>query len=170
MTGTAIQIVNFLMEQDKKALWDIKPHKDGRSNKANAYFHRLVGLLAKGEQAKFYTKKNELILQYGVQEFERDKNGDLIIAYLPDDYNYKSHEINHYYPTPYGGEIKGVKVRAFLLLIGTHQYKSDEMAHLIDCTRNECLGCGIPMEEVETFEEKRLMEELRKQAKNEKHN
>ncbi len=169
MTGTALQIVNFLMEQDKKLLWDIKPHKDGRSLKANAYFHRLVGLLAQGEKAKFHAKKNELILQYGVQEFERDKNGDLIIAYLPDDETYKAHEVNHYYPTPYGGEIQGVKVRAFLLLIGTHKYKSDEMARLIDCTRNECLGCGIPMEEVETFEEKRLMEELRKKANHEKH-
>lgn len=170
MIGTARDIIDWLFEQDKKAMFEIKPFKEKRSLKANAYFHRLVGLLASGENAKFFAKKNELILQYGVQEFERERNGDLKIHYLPDNNDYKNHEIYHYFPTPYGGEIKGVKVRAFLLLIGTHKYKSDQMAHLIECTRNECLGCGIPMEEVETWEEKQIMDELRKQADGKKHN
>jgi hypothetical protein len=32
---------------------------------------------------------------------------------------------------------------------------------------NECLGADIPIEEVETLEEKRLMQELRKRAEKE---
>lgn len=165
-TGNALDIITFLMGDniDKQQLFDILPHKEQkkRTLSANNYFHRLVGLLARGENTSFYRKKNELILHYGVQQFERTKNGELVIEYLPDNDDYKNHEIKHYYPTQYGGEIRGVTVRAFLLLIGTHKYSSAEMAHLIECTRNECLGCGISREEVETFEEQRLMEQLKR--------
>lgn len=171
-TGKPIDIIAFLMGDniDKQQLFDLSPHKEAnkRSLLANNYFHRLVGLLARGEDGSFFEKKNELILHYGVQEFERTKDGELIIEYLPDDDKYKKHEVKHYYPTQYGGEIRGVTVRAFLLLIGTHKYTSGQMAHLIECTRNECLGCGIPMEEVETFEEKRLMEQLLKSDEKQK--
>ena len=170
-TGKALDIISFLMGDniDKQQLFDISPHVETkkRSLLANNYFHRLVGLLARGEDGSFFRKKNELILHYGVQEFERTKDGELVIEYLPDNDNYKNHETKHYYPTQYGGEIRGVTVRAFLLLIGTHKYLSADMAHLIECTRNECLGCGIPIEEVETFEEKQLMEQLTKRAKEE---
>lgn len=170
-TGKPLDIISFLMGDniDKQQLFDISPHVETkkRSLLANNYFHRLVGLLARGEDGSFFRKKNELILHYGVQEFERTKDGELVIEYLPDNDNYKNHELKHYYPTQYGGEIRGVTVRAFLLLIGTHKYSSADMAHLIECTRNECLGCGIPIEEVETFEEKQLMEQLAKRAKEE---
>lgn len=164
MIGTADDLVLYLMHADKSVKWELKEYKEKRSLPQNAYFHRLVGLLAKGEQAKFFVKKNELILQYGVHEFERDKAGNLIIEYLPETYDYKAHETKHYFPTEYGGEVKGVILRAFLLLIGTHKYKAAEMVHLIECTRNECLGADIPISEVETFEEKQLMEELRRRA------
>ena len=164
ITGKANDLVLFLMGADRDTLYDLTEHKEKRSLSQNAYFHRLVGLLARGEQSQFFVKKNELILQYGVHEFERDKDGKLIIEYLPDNDDYKRHETKHYFPTQYGGEIKGVVVRAFLLLIGTHKYKANEMVHLIECTRNECLGADIPMSEIETFEEKKLMEELRRQA------
>jgi len=165
-TGKALDIIAYLMTADKEALFDLSRHKEvkKRSLLANNYFHRLVGLLANGEDGSFFQKKNELILHYGVQEFERNKDGELIIEYLPDNDDYKKHEVKHYYPTQYGGEIRGVTVRAFLLLIGTHKYSSSDMAHLIECTRNECIGCGIPREEVETFDERRLMEELNAQA------
>lgn len=163
MTGNTQQVLMWLFDMDKDAVWDIEPHKEhkGRSLTANRYFHRLVGLLAKGEGVSFFRKKNELILHYGVQDFERDKEGKLIIEYLADNDDYKNHETKHYYPTQYGGEIKGVTVRAFLLMIGTHKYTSQEMAHLIEETRNQCLGCGLSREEVETFEERRLMEGLK---------
>ena len=167
-TGKANDLVLFLMTVDRDKLWDLSEHKETRTLSQNAYFHRLVGLLAKGEQAAFSRKKNELIMAYGVHEFLRDKNGDLLIEYLPDNDDYKNHETKHYYPTQYGGEVRGVTVRAFLLLIGTHQYTTTDFVHLLECTRNECLGADIPIEEVETLEEKRLMQELRKRADAEK--
>ena len=95
------------------------------------------------------------------------------MEYLPDNDDYKHHETKHYYPLEYGGKVqnaqgKGVVVRAFLLLEGTSSYSISDYLHLIECTRNECIGSDIPMEEVETYEEKRLMEMLREKADAEK--
>ena len=175
LTGTAIDICKFLLSDnvDKNALWDIEPHKAPHSNQQRKYFHRLVCLLAKGEREKFFTKKNELIRNYGNGKFIYDKEGKPVVEYLPDNDDYKHHETKHYYPLEYGGKVqnaqgKGVVVRAFLLLEGTSSYSISDYLHLIECTRNECIGSDIPMEEVETYEEKRLMEMLREKADAEK--
>ena len=169
-TGTKEVIALFLLAQtDSQMLWDIEPHKEPRTKKANAYFHRLVGLLAKGERSRFYQKKNELIMQYGNHEFIRDKEGKPKYVLLPDNDDYKSDPMYHYYPTQYEDEFRGMKMRAFVMFQGTHEYDSKAMAHLIECTRNECLGCDIPMSEIETYEEKAMFAELQRKA-NEKHN
>lgn len=167
-TGTKDAAAIFLLGQtDSQQLWDIEPHKEPRSKKANAYFHRLVGLLANGEKAKFYQKKNELIMQYGNHEFLRDKDGKPKYVLLKDDDEYKSDPLYHYYPTQYVDEFRGMQMRAFVMFQGTHEYDSKAMAHLIDCTRNECLGCDIPMSEIETPEEKAMFAELQRKAKDE---
>lgn len=172
-TGNALQIVTFLMGDgvDKSALWDLSTHKEPHSNQQRKYFHRLVGLLARGEQQTFNEKKNELIRHYGNQKFVYDKEGKPVVVYLPDNDDYKYME-GHYYPLNYGGKVendkgRGIVVRAFLQLEGTSRYNIKEYLELIDGTRNECLGSGIPMSEVETFEEKRLMDMLRLQAEKE---
>ena len=162
---------------DKNALWDLSPHKDPHTNQQRKYFHRLVSLLARGEQLTFNEKKNELIRHYGNQKFLYDREGKPIVEYLPDDDRYKYSE-KHYYPLDVGGRIenkrgKGIIVRAFLQLEGTSKFTIQEYIDLIEGTRNECLGSGIPMSEVETYEEKRLMDMLRKKAnaeKEQKHN
>ena len=171
VTGKAIDIVTFLLGDgiDKNMLWDLTTHKEPHSNQQRKYFHRLVGLLARGEQVRFFEKKNELIRNYGNGKFIYDKEGKLVVEYLPDDDTYKYHETKHYYPLDVGGRIenkkgKGIVVRAFLLLQGTSAYSAQEYIDLIEGTRNECLGCDIPMSEIETYEEKRLMDMLREKA------
>lgn len=167
-TGNRESIMVFLLGQtDATALWDIEPHKEPRSKKANSYFHRLIGLLAKGEKSKFYEKKNELIMQYGNHEFIRDKEGKLKYVLLIDNDEYKSDPMYHYFPTSFTDDFRGQKMRAFVMLQGTHEYDSKAMAHLIDCTRNECLGCDIPMSEIETPEEKALFADLQRKARDE---
>ncbi len=169
-TGKALDIVTFLMGDgvDKQALWDLTPHKDPHSNQQRRYFHRLVSLLARGDEKTFYEKKNELIRHYGNGKFIYDKEGKPIVEYLPDDDRYKYSE-KHYYPLDVGGRIenssgKGIIVRAFLLLEGTSKFSVSEYIALIEGTRNEAIGSGISWEEVETFEEKRLMDMLRLKA------
>lgn len=164
-TGNREKILLFILgQQDPDALWDIEPHKSPRSAKASRYFHRLVGLLANGEKAKFYQKKNELIMQYGNHEFLRDKDGKPKYVLLKDDDEYKSDPMYHYYPTQYVDNFRGMQMRAFVMFQGTHEYDSKSMAHLIDCTRNECLGCDIPMSEIETPEEKAMFADLKRKA------
>lgn len=171
-TGTALEVVTFLMDSNKEQLWDLSIHREPHSNQQRKYFHRLVGLLARGEELTFNEKKNELIRHYGNQKFIYDREGKPIVEYLPDDGRYKYSE-KHYYPLDVGGRIengrgKGIIVRAYLLLEGTSKYTVTEYIALIEGTRNEAIGSGIPWEEVETFEEKRLMDMLRLKANEEK--
>lgn len=169
-TGNALQVVTFLMGDgvDKEALWDLSLHKDPHSNQQRKYFHRLVSLLARGDEKTFNEKKNELIRNYGNGKFIYDKEGKPVVEYLPDNDRYKYSE-KHYYPLDYGGRVegkngKGIIVRAFLLLEGTSRYNVQDYIDLITGTRNEAIGSGLSWEEVETFEEKRLMDMLRLKA------
>lgn len=175
-TGKAIDIVTFLMGDsiDKEQLWDLSTHKAPHTNQQRKYFHRLVGLLARGEEMTFNAKKNELIMRYGNQKFVYDKEGKPVVVYLPDNDNYKYSE-NHYYPLQYGGKVensegRGIVVRAFLQLEGVSRYNIKEYIALIDGTRNEAIGSGISRNEVETYEEKRLMDMLRLKANEESKN
>lgn len=175
-TGNALQIVSFLMGDgvDKEQLWDLSPHKAPHTNQQRKYFHRLVGLLARGEEMTFNAKKNELIMRYGNGKFVYDKEGKPVVIYLPDNDSYKYSEY-HYFPLNYGGKVqndsgRGIVVRAFLQLEGVSKYNIQEYIALIDGTRNEAIGSGIPRSEVETYEEKRLMDMLRLKANEESKN
>ena len=171
-TGTALEIVTFLMGANKEQLWDLSFHREPHSNQQRKYFHRLVGLLSRGEEMTFNEKKNELIRHYGNGKFVYDKDGKPVVEYLPDNNMFKFSE-KHYYPLDYGGKVenaqgKGIVVRAFLLLEGTSKYNAKEYLDLIQGARNECIGSGLSWDEVETFEEKRLMDMLRVKANAEK--
>lgn len=167
MVGNRNETIKWLLEAPE-GQYRVEAFKESRSGKANRYFHRLVGLLAKGQKGNFFEIKNDLILRYGNHEFERDKEGKIKYAILPDDDKWKSDPTYHYVPSKYTDTFKGKVYRAFCLLKGTSTYNSADMAHLIDCTQEECLGCGIPLEEVETFEERQLYLELLKSAKKQK--
>ena len=167
MTGTASQLITRLLpivQSQPDKLWELKEHHEKRSLQANAYFHRLVGLLARGNGDRFYEIKNEMILQYGNHELIR-KDGKAIYEILPDDDRWKRSMTEHYIPTEFTDEFRGVRMRAFCKVTGSHTYNAKDMAQLIDGVRNECAGCGIPWEEIETFEERRLFDGLQNKAK-----
>lgn len=153
-TPRQIQAIVWDLPEDKR--FELREFKEGRTAKENRYFHRLVGLLAKGEEIPFAEKKNELIRSYGNHELIRDSEGKPEYKILPDDEAWKRDEVYHYYPTSYTDEFRGMKVRAFVLLKGTSTYNTAEMADLIKATRNECEGCGIDRSEYETLEEREL--------------
>lgn len=77
MTGTALEIIEYLYEQDKKALWDIEPHKEKRhrSLDSNAYFHVLVQKLAQIQSPPISLAKckNMMIASYGQPEYINDE-------------------------------------------------------------------------------------------------
>lgn len=169
MIGTASQIITRMLpivKTDPDKLYEVKEHKERRSLQANAYFHRLVGLLAHGSGEKFYRVKNECIANYGNHELIRGEDGKPVFEILQDDDKWRSDMTEHYVPTSYTDNFRGVKTRAFLKLKGTHTYSSKEMAQLIDGVRNECAGSGVPWEDIETPEERRLFEGLKKSKSN----
>lgn len=168
MTGTATQLITWLLrvvKDDPDKMFDLDVHRSKRSLQANAYFHRLVGLLAHGNGDRFYEVKNDMILQYGTHELIRDREGKPIYEILPDDGKWKRNMTEHYIPTSYTDEFRGVKMRAFCKVKGTHTYNSKQMYELIQGVRNECIGCDIPMDEIETFEERRLFNGLQNRSK-----
>ena len=93
--------------------------------------------------------------------------GKEVYEILPDDDKWKRSATEHYCPTEYVDTFRGVRMRAFVKLTGSHTYTTKEMAQLIEGARNECYGSGIPWEEIETPEEKRLFRGLQIKAKQE---
>lgn len=169
MVGNRNDCIKWLLEAEE-GKYRVEIFHETRSGAANRYFHRLVGLLSKGQNDKFFRKKNELIMQYGNHELVRDKDGKPKYTFLPDDDKWKEDPTYHYVPTKFTDDFRGKKIRAFCLFKGTSTYDSKDMAHLIECTVEECLGCGIPPEEVETFEERQLFLQLRRSAEKNKSN
>ena len=162
--GTPKQLLGIIWDLVPDKKYTISEYKSARTSKENRYFHRLVGLLADGEQMPFAEKKNELIRSYGNHELVRDEEGKPVYKILPDDDEWKKDEIYHYFPTEYTDDFRGIQMRAFVLLKGTSTYNTSEMAHLIQCTRNECIGCGISQEEIETPDEKAMFMRLERKA------
>lgn len=170
MIGTPSQLITRLLPMVKESpdkQFELKEYREKRSLQANAYFHRLVGLLAHGSGSRFYEIKNELITQYGNHKLIKDDNGKTAYDILPDDDKWKRSITEHYCPTEFVDDFRGIRMRAFVKFVGTHTYNSKEMAELIEGTRNECYGSGIPWEEIETPEEKRLFHGLQDKAKQE---
>lgn len=163
MVGNRNDTIKWLLEAPE-GTYRVEVFHETRSGAANRYFHRLIGLLAKGQRANFYKIKNEAITSYGNHELERGKDGKAKYTLLPDDDEWKSDPTYHYVPTKFTDTFQGKQYRAFCLFRGTSTYNSAEMAHLIECVREECIGCGIPVEEVETFEERQLFLGLKKNA------
>lgn len=161
MIGEKTKAIKWLIDQPDGE-YEVKKYHPRRGARANRYFHRICGILAKGETKPFDVEKNELIIRYGNREFVRDEEGKPVYHILPDNDEWKNNAVYHYLPTEYTDEFRGVKTRAFLMLQGTHTYTSLEMYNLIQGARAECEGSGVPREEYETPEELRLFEGLKK--------
>lgn len=165
MITTGTNAIQFIVDKGTDKSYEITLYAETRSKKINRYFHRLVGLLSAGEGTKLFKKKNEIILQYGNQKLERTPDGKPLYEILPDNDDYLHHPTKHYVPTDFVDDFCGVRSRAFCLLRGTHTYSNAEMVRLVELTREECIGCGIPKEEVETPEERRLLEDMKRGRK-----
>lgn len=167
MTGTALEIIEFLYEQDKKALWDIELHKEKRQRSldSNAYFHVLVQKLAQIQTPPISMAKckNMMIAAYGQPEFINDTHV-IFKSNLPVE-NMQEIEYLHTSCVKITEE-NGANVYFYRVYRGTHTYNTAEMAKLIDGVVLECQAQGI---ETATPNELAKMQELWG-VKFEKHN
>lgn len=146
ITGNALDIITFLMGDnvDKKAIYDLSPHKErrNRSLDANAYFHVLCGKLAQAMHPPVSKArcKNKLIADYGQEEFI---DGQIVVlkSNLPPD---KMCNVEYLHTDCVRiTEENGKEVYFYKVFRGTHTYNSWEMAKLIDGTIQECKNVGV---------------------------
>lgn len=144
MTGNTQQVLMWLFDMDKDAVWDIEPHKErkGRSLNANSYFHVLVQKLAQAQNPPISLAKckNMMIAAYGQPEYI-DGQQAIIKSNVPQE---KMQEIEYLHTALVKiTEENGADVYFYRIYRGSHTYNTEEMQKLIAGTVQECQDAGI---------------------------
>jgi hypothetical protein len=126
MIGKPIALIQWLYNQDKDNLYEIKEHKERRSLNANSYFWVLVGKLANVMRLK----KDEVYLL-----MLKDYGQSMLIPVLkgekPDGY-FK------YYEYETSSMLNGKEADWYRVFKGSSEYNTKEMSVLIDGIVQEC--------------------------------
>ena len=139
MTGNTQQVLMWLFDMDKDAVWDIEPHKErkGRSLNANSYFHVLVQKLAQAQQPPVSLAKCK---KYGQPEYI-DGQQAIIKSNVPQE---KMQEIEYLHTALVKiSEENGTECYFYRIYRGTHTYNNIEMQKLIEGVVQECKDAGI---------------------------
>lgn len=126
----------------------LSEHKEGRSLNANAYYWVLITKLSKAMNISMNYCHNVMLRRYGVLEMVDDTP---VYLMFPDtdeaQKNIDEAETYHVKPTSHVRTGKDGKLyRTYMMLKGSHQYDTAEMATLISGIRDECTQVGIPVE------------------------
>ena len=168
--GKAIDVISFLMNTDKDAVWELAPHKKKRSLSANSYYWQMIGQVAKASRISSNRVHNIHLRQLGLVERIDDK---LITVFLPDTDQAENDVLEsstyHLKPTDatrVGSD--GITYRGYLMLRGSSTFNSSEFAALIDLLIQDAKALGI---ETLTEDELKHMKELERQheERNKKH-
>ena len=144
MTGNTQQVLMWLFDMDKDAVWDIEPHKErkGRSLSANSYFHVLVQKLAQAQNPPISLAKckNMMIAAYGQPEYI-DGQQAIIKSNVPQE---KMQEIEYLHTALVKiSEENGTECYFYRIYRGSHTYNTEEMQKLIAGTVQECQDAGV---------------------------
>lgn len=129
---TTLRIVLDDMPETVPELVEIKERKKKRSLNANAYYWSLCGKLAEKLGVPNAWMHNALLQRYGAYE---EIDGQTVLVYIQasEEEVMKSETIH----------FKRIGEDEFVLLKGSHEYNTKEMARLIDGTVDECNELGI---------------------------
>lgn len=135
--------------------------REQRSLSANAYYWVLVSKISEITGHSNAAVHNLLLRRYGVPE---TIDGELITTFIPDtdeaEKDVLNKEIYHLKPTSYTKQGKNGTFRAYVLLKGSSDFDTKEMARLINGAIDEAKDLGI--DTVSTEEVKRMMEDYEK--------
>lgn len=152
--------VERLREEDDLAV-TLTKWREQRSLTANAYYWVLVGKISEITGHSNAAVHNLLLRRYGVPE---TIDGELITTFIPDTdeaaEDILQKEIYHLKQTSYTKQGKNGTFRAYVLMKGSSDFDTKEMATLIDGTVQEAKDLGIetlPHEDLE-----RMMEDYEK--------
>jgi hypothetical protein len=132
MTGNARTIIQWLFDQDKDRIFEIKEKKNRRSMTANAYYwsllNQLSSLLRLDNQACHFI----MLQRYGVYEVVSVRSDIDVSGY----FKYFK-EIGH-------GRTQGKDFTHYKIYKGSSQMDSKEFSVLLDGVISECEQVGIP--------------------------
>ena len=126
----------------------ISKHREKRSLDANSYYWSLLGKLAKAMDISNLHCHNLMLRRYGVIE---EIDGKAVYLVIPDteEAERKADEADTYHIKP-TSQVKdgkdGKSYRTYILMKGSHDYDTAQMARLISGIRDECKQVGIPYE------------------------
>lgn len=141
MTGTAEQLILWLIHQEQEKVFDITEHREKRSLDSNAYFHVLCDKLRQKIGVSMAYCKNTLVSDYGQIEYLSEGEPLIYKTNAPVE---KMMELEY----PHTKCIKtseenGRTVYFYRVYRPTREYNSEEMSILIAGTVEECKAQGI---------------------------
>lgn len=132
MIGNAEKIIQWLFQQDREKIFEIKEKKAKRTLTQNAYYWVLLHELAKALKIDNDTAHKMMLERYGVYEVISVLNGIDLTGYFK------------YFDEIGSGTVNGKQFTHYKIFKGSSQMDSKEFAVLLDGLISDCEELGIP--------------------------
>ena len=144
MIGNAEKIIQWLWNQPRDQVYEIKEHKEKRSLNANAYAWSLIGKIADALRISKDECYLIMLKRYGQSEMVSVISSVDVSGYFK------------YYEAVASTKLQGKDFTHYKIYKGSSEYDTKEMAILIDGIVSEAQECGIdtlPPDEVKRLKE-----------------
>lgn len=132
MIGNAEAIIQYLFQQDREKLYEVREYKQKRSLTANAYFWVLINEIANVTKLSKDEIHLQMLKEYGQNEVFSIRSDIDVSRYLK------------YYEEIGKGKVNGKEFTHYRVFKGSSEMDSREMAILIDGVVQEAEQLGIP--------------------------
>lgn len=132
MIGNAEKIIQWLFQQDREKIFEIKEKKAKRTLTQNAYYWVLLHELAKALKIDNDTAHKMMLERYGTYEVISVLNGIDLTCYFK------------YFEEIGSGTVNGKQFTHYKIFKGSSQMDSKEFAVLLDGLISDCEELGIP--------------------------
>lgn len=132
MIGNAEKIIQWLFQQNREKIFEIKEKKAKRTLTQNAYYWVLLHELAKALKIDNDTAHKMMLERYGVYEVISVLNGIDLTGYFK------------YFDEIGSGTVNGKQFTHYKIFKGSSQMDSKEFAVLLDGLISDCEEVGIP--------------------------
>lgn len=131
MIGTAQEIIRWLFDQDREKTFEIKEHRERRSQNANSYAWVLISKIADAVRKNKDEVYLEMLKAYGQSDMVSVVSNIDVSKYFK------------YYERAGASELNGKKFTHYRVYKGTSEYDSLEMSIFIDGIVQEAENLGI---------------------------
>lgn len=132
MIGNAEKIIQWLFQQDREKIFEIKEKKAKRTLTQNAYYWVLLHELAKALKIDNDTAHKMMLERYGVYEVISVQSGIDLTGYFK------------YFDEIGSGTVNGKQFTHYKIFKGSSQMDTKEFAVLLDGLISDCEELGIP--------------------------